>query len=122
MSGYTREDLTELFEWDWAQKSGRSVMLHHVASFTFDPEYETSALGVASCGIESRFSIPGFISRMDAKRCPKCCDALGWSRGVGSPKNDDRLRPWVEARLASLRALARPHDGQPNPAEPTRPE
>ena len=58
--------------------------------------------------IRSRFSIPGLFSRMGATRCRKCCDALGWSRGTGSPKNDNRLRPWAGARLAALRQPAEP--------------
>lgn len=98
MSGYTRADLAELFEWDWAYTS-HGWRLHHVASFTFDAEYETSAEGVASCGLAARFALPGFISRMQMARCAGCCDRLAIARGVGSPKNDQALRPWVEARL-----------------------
>jgi hypothetical protein len=37
---------------------------------------------------------------MGMQRCAHCCDRLGIARGLGSPKNDEVLRLWVEARIA----------------------
>lgn len=36
--------------------------------------------------------IPGMISRMTLPRCARCCRALGYPRGTGSPKNSDEIR------------------------------
>lgn len=41
-----------------------------------------------ACGRRTVASIPGPFTRIRAKRCDRCCDALGYPRGVGSPKND----------------------------------
>lgn len=47
----------------------------------------------AACGrILTMATIPGFTDRMGTKRCDKCCDRLGYPRGVGSPKNDAEIR------------------------------
>ena len=99
MSAYTETDLRELFDWDWACTTSGQV-LHDVARFTFDPDYETSAIGVASCGLRGRFAVPGFLSRMGAPRCRHCCNRLAIPNGDGSPKNTEALRPWVEKRRA----------------------
>lgn len=46
----------------------------------------------ALCGVGFRQTIPGLFSRMGARRCPDCCDRLGYPHGVGSPKNDPECR------------------------------
>ena len=100
-SGYTREKLAELFAWDWAVTVSGD-RLHHVAEI--DEENESAIVsvhGVTSCGIRGVLYVPGLFTRMGARRCSRCSDKLGWPRGVGSPKNDDVVRPLV---LAALRA------------------
>lgn len=93
----------EAAEWDWVTShKTRDLVLHHLATVV-DPakaDDDWQAAGVASCGMRARFSIAGMLSRMGAERCPACCDALGWPHGVGAPKNDEALRPLVEARLS----------------------
>jgi len=92
-----------LVEWSWVYTVGRGgYRLHPLI------EYDSKAFeemcegeGVTSCGIRGRFAIPGLFSRMGMPRCSRCCDALGWPRGNGSPKNDDMLRPLMEALLTS---------------------
>jgi hypothetical protein len=97
-------DLLALAEWDWVVGgTGRSKFLHHLASFD-DPKQagdDWGGPGVASCGYRNDwFCIPGIFTRMGAERCPRCCKAVGFPVGVGSPKNDEALRPLVEARIA----------------------
>jgi hypothetical protein len=90
-------------EWDWVV-TGRWDKLHHLAAFD-DPEQAGKDWGGParlSCGRHSKFvCIPGVGTRMDAPRCQQCCRKLGYPDGIGSPKNDDRCRPLIEARLAS---------------------
>ena len=94
----------QLAEWDWAiSPYGR--ILHYPLEIdnreTLDHDWY--AKGKAACGfVPLYFSIPGMFTRMGAKRCDKCCDALGYPRGVGSPKNDDACRPMVHARQEDL--------------------
>jgi hypothetical protein len=40
------------------------------------------------CGLTGSFSMPGFLSRMDAPRCPACCKTLKIRQGKGAPWND----------------------------------
>ena len=87
-------------EWDWvytASPSGRR--LHHVAEWDDPTSDEPQGDGRTTCGVRGRLSIPGLLSRMGMERCKRCCDALGWPHGIGSPKNDEALRPLVSARL-----------------------
>lgn len=92
--GWTPEERVyarNLWEWDWGIAT-HGKMLHHAASLTFQSDYgETSGEAVTSCGRKLWLMIPGIFTRMGAPRCDKCCDALGYPRGIGSPKNDDRI-------------------------------
>ena len=92
-------------EWDWVD-TPTGERLHHLASLD-DPELtdsEWQGTGRTTCGLRSTFRIPGLMSRMGVDRCARCCDRLGIARGVGSPKNDAELRPWVEKRVARMGA------------------
>ena len=89
-------------EWDWVYTwtdGGRH--LHHLATIlgpvTADAGW--GADGVSTCGLRKRWVIPGVLSRMGMPRCAHCCARPGWPRGDGSPKNDEALRPLVEAKL-----------------------
>ena len=91
-----------LAEWDWVCKSGGTV-IHHLASADDAREFdeECHGGGTTSCGIRSDYwTIPGMFTRMGSKRCSRCCDKLGYPRGIGSPKNDKACRSLVEARIA----------------------
>lgn len=90
-----------LWEWDWGYtRNGR--LLHHAADLKLEREYgETQGEAVTSCGRRVFLMIPGIFSRMGMERCGRCCDALGYPRGIGSPKNDDECRPLVEDRLSA---------------------
>lgn len=90
-----------LAEWDWVY-TATGDRLHHCAEVLDDTDAGlagVNAVGRTTCGIQGRFFIPGMLSRMGMDRCARCCDRLGWPRGTGSPKNDDALRPLVEARI-----------------------
>ena len=94
----------ELGEWDWYYTM-YGMVLHHAAEFDL-ADGETSGDGVTSCGRKTFLMIPGIFSRMGLPRCKRCCAALGYPQGTGSPKNDDACRPLVEARLANSLALS----------------
>lgn len=103
-SGYTREEITELLEWNWALPPA-GERLHHVARFVRpDPVGRVGVIGVTTChGGKPRFlGLPGILSRIGTPRCKSCCRKLGIPEGTGSPKNDDALRPLVEERLRGL--------------------
>ena len=95
MTDMTRQ-LT-LQDWDWVQIGYGGAVLHR-AKLT--PE-DDATLNL-NCSIENGetlcgrgpvgLSIPGMFSRMEAKRCDKCCDRSGYPRGVGSPKNGAACR------------------------------
>lgn len=87
----------ELGEWDWWYAAPYNVL--HAAEVEYDTDLEVSGSGVSACGWKAHFAIPGMFSRMGLRRCSKCCDKLGYPRGVGSPKNDPKCRKLVEARL-----------------------
>lgn len=94
-------DFLELVEWDWCQLP-RGGMLHAMRSFDGDDDWvPVGGPGVTACGIRGRLGIPGLFSRLGATRCYRCCSALGYPFGAGSPKNDDACRLLVEARIAA---------------------
>lgn len=84
-------------EWNWLLL-GEGGVLHHAAWWTPDHE-EVQGRGVTECGRKGWLHIPGLFTRMGADRCQPCCDQLGFPRGVGSPRNDDACRPFVERIL-----------------------
>lgn len=88
----------EVAEWDWIV-TGRWDRLHAPEKWD-DPDYGAyDEEAVTACGLTGWFSIPGVFTRMGAPRCAHCCRIRGYPRGNGSPKNDDAIRPLVEARL-----------------------
>lgn len=93
----------EVVEWDWTTTTSYN-RLHAPAEWD-DPDYAAmDENGLTVCGYRGTLLIPGIFSRLARPRCAHCCDALGWPRGKGSPKNDVTLRPLVEARIAELEA------------------
>lgn len=62
-----------------------------------------------ACGRLARAAmIPGPFTRMGAPRCRRCCTALGYPQGKGSPKNDPECR-----RLLGLDPPAHEHRWSP---------
>jgi hypothetical protein len=96
-------EIRDLFEWDWAYTL-RGERLHHLKSLSDPLEAYDARRGpaVSTCGVPGIFAVPGLLSRMGMQRCAHCCDRLGIARGLGSPNNDQALRPWVEARIADF--------------------
>lgn len=46
-----------------------------------------------TCGrVMTNLTVPGIFTRQLARRCAACCRALGYPKGIGSPKNDDACR------------------------------
>lgn len=82
----------ETAEYDWVE--GRTGdRLHHLAEVTENMDLvPLSAYGVTSCGRPGLWNIPGLFTRLSAMRCRRCCAALGYPPGKGSPKNDDACR------------------------------
>jgi hypothetical protein len=88
----------KLWHWRWLQVvASRSSVLHRLVTRTaWDREGDSGivgASGLAACGIAGAFGMPGIFSRMGAKRCPACCDAVGVPRGSGAPFNGDVREP-----------------------------
>lgn len=103
-----RADILEVIEWDWVE-TWHGRVLHHAAEVhdEFEFDFDHNGEVTTTCGRRLWAGIPGLFSRMGAPRCKRCCAKLGWPQGEGSPKNDDALRPLVEAKL---RAARRTHD------------
>lgn len=97
----------ELVDYDWLiPSSGRPsrARLHHARVGQGLSGYDDTAWGdvTAACGRVLPFAvIPGVFSRMSVPRCAKCCDVLGYPRGVGSPKNDDRCRELLGLKVTA---------------------
>lgn len=49
--------------------------------------------GETVCGLRGDLHMPGFVSRLSAKRCPKCCKSVGIPLGLGAPYNDASMFP-----------------------------
>ena len=94
----------DLWEWDWSY-TVHGNLLHHAATLDPNKDYSAEGNGITSCGRKLWLAIPGIFSRMGMERCKRCCDALGYPHGTGSPKNDDACRPIVEARLREAGVL-----------------
>ncbi len=98
------QTLRELAELDWVvAPTGRGV-LHHIAESEPDEDEWRFDNVVTSCDRKMTAAyIPGLFTRMGAKRCDRCCDRVGYPRGIGSPKNDDACRPLMKARIKAAR-------------------
>jgi hypothetical protein len=99
-------EVRELGEWDWWYTGTPRCAVLHAADVTYDPGFDVGGDGITACGRRLRLWIPGLFSRMGLPRCIRCCDARGYPRGSGSPKNDNACRPLVEARLKAARLSA----------------
>ena len=72
------------------------TVLHRVAAMD-DEDWEADGLipiggmGTTACGYRRRLGMPGFLSRMYMKRCPRCCRLAGVRQGKGAPFNDKTL-------------------------------
>ena len=78
----------------WMYRSGPrgSTLLHRIARIEWgDEAWHGYGLAVTACGREGEYLIPGIFSRMGAKRCVRCCRAVGIPAGVGVPFNDMAL-------------------------------
>lgn len=87
-------DEPSLADFDWVCSHGGDV-IHAPGRETDDDEWWDGGREnfPTACGRTLKWaSIPGLFTRMGSKRCDRCCDALGYPRGVGSPKNDDAIR------------------------------
>ncbi len=74
--------------------------LHRVAEITWgyfakdgslgpaEPDDMIEGLGKTCCGLEGKLRMPGFLSRLDLPRCPKCCEIMGIPVGKGNPYNE----------------------------------
>lgn len=89
--------MTSLNDLDWVMSLSGRVL--HRAILTPQDDAELTESGQlrgwfdAACGANlSGVVIPGVLTRLATPRCGRCCDALGYPRGVGSPKNDPACR------------------------------
>lgn len=57
------------------------------------PEQMIQGNGATVCGRKGFMLMPGIMSRMGLKRCPRCCKAMGIRRGHGNPENEDIMEP-----------------------------
>ena len=94
----------EILECDWAQ-TATGLLLHHVKSLVSPIRFDDEGLGrgTTTCGVRTTLNVPGLFSRMGELRCKKCCRKLGIPDGFGSPKNDIKLRPFLNERLERLK-------------------
>ena len=91
-------------EWDWVEFPNGEAL--HAPLWTFSEDEDgCHADGFVACRRGGRLWIPGLGARLSAPRCKQCCRAVGIPEGVGSPKNDDALRPFIEARLQEIAEL-----------------
>lgn len=70
---------------------GRGSMIHRVAKLGVTREqwhdWPWSENLVAVCGKKGVGSMPGFLSRTSARRCPACCRLVKIPNGHGAPFN-----------------------------------
>ena len=77
---------------DWLYAPTKYDKLHCPVGEYGMPDWHAEDVTFA-CGRTVKAAyIPGIFSRMGLPRCNRCCDAVGFPRGVGSPKNDDVCR------------------------------
>lgn len=85
--------LEELARFDWLYAPTRWDKLHAPVEGVFDEDEWNAQHVTFACGWKTETAfIPGMFSRMGSPRCARCCDKLGYPRGVGSPKNDQGCR------------------------------
>jgi hypothetical protein len=71
----------------WLQFS-HGEWLHRVSEIQWDDKDEKIVGdGAVVCGASGRLHMPGFMSRLGAKRCPRCCKAVKIPKGNGAPFN-----------------------------------
>lgn len=88
---------TTHWEW-WTPAAGDARSLLHYVAGAADPAWyrrvvdtEGAALVAAACGLHTRFTAAGILSRMGRPRCARCCARLGVPRGDGTPRNETSL-------------------------------
>lgn len=96
-----------IVEWDWVVIGRYGERLHAVERITNAATVDDDwyGQGFTVCGLGGDLSIPGVFTRMGAKRCDRCCDRRHMPRGIGSPKNDDGCRAFVEGRVTAMKTL-----------------
>jgi hypothetical protein len=67
--------------------------------------------GRAACGLDSRFLLPGVLSRLGMPRCVWCCRALGILAGNGTPTNERARVASTSATPTAAGLEARPPSG-----------
>lgn len=85
-------DELALFDWVYTADDKHRRLHAAVGLHTYFDDDDTSGFASTLCGRSSWLEIPGVFSRMGTKRCKKCCRAAKIPTGVGSPKNDARVR------------------------------
>lgn len=96
----------DTWRWRWLQTStGNSSILHRltkrtrwnrkgeIAGYPEAMRFRVCAEGWTACGMRGVFEMPGILSRMGARRCPRCCDVVGVPHGRGAPFNGDIREP-----------------------------
>lgn len=68
--------------------NARWKVLHRISDIEWnDQDQWISGRGITICGQAGEFRMPGIFSRMELRRCEKCCKALGIPAGDGAPMN-----------------------------------
>jgi hypothetical protein len=88
----------DTWPWRWLYRLyTSSTTLHRLVSRTKwyrgDDGGTPQADGKTACGLSGQFVMPGILSRMGARRCPACCDAVGVPHGRGAPYNSGVREP-----------------------------
>lgn len=125
-------DLQELARLNWVA-AGRTDLLHAVVSATYDDGDWQIRDVILACGLQRPWVvIPGVCSRLELSRCKKCCKALGYPRGIGSPRNDagchrllgievEKKAPACPNLMKALKSLLEPWPESPRKAIEPRP-
>lgn len=94
---------TAVAEYDWVVTQTYKT-LHCVRELDDAPQFVLDAMGsgITQCGVRTWLYIPGIFTRMGAPRCKRCCQAVGFPQGTGSPKNDPSCRELAIARVEEM--------------------
>ena len=99
------EDIRILAEQTWViTAAGRA--LHHPARI-HEPSRlaeHNEGLVATSCGYLGDMMVPAKPWRTKVPRCRRCCRAVGYREGTGSPVNDEACRERLEKRLREIGA------------------